>query len=231
MSSEQLSPEKGAYIKFLIDDFKDTSEHLRTTDKKMEVPFQIYAILSLFLSTAYIWLNRTTFYPALLAFLLYLAAFFLFHYTSKAWKSRIGYIARMNFLRSEIHYILGTYEEAIKKPLFYISPVTPKEKKPTNMGLNEMMPWILRAFSCFSIMLTSVLAWCYLFTVTDGDSIIWGLFTIVFGIIATLGNWIYLGDQSKLYKSAAYERTDFKTWPSTDTSPEKENSVNTVKYK
>ncbi len=147
-------------IKFLSVDFRDTSDHLRDTDRKVEFTFQLYAgALSLLVSLLISFLafslgnqsivnsmlsntNPVLLFTLIILFLIELFSWWVFEYSLKGNQNHILHLNRMNFLRKEIYNYVGA--RVTDSPNFmYTKEIPPSER----VGMVDMIPvalqWIM----------------------------------------------------------------------------------------
>ena len=140
------------FIEFLSEDFRDTSTHLKETDRKIEFTFQLYAgglaLISsagiTFLGTA---LGSNNLEPKYNVYILssliislvivWLFTKWAFSYSIKGTKMKLLYINRMNFLRKEIYEHLGASAENTPT-FFYTRKIPPRGLQ--NIGMLDMYP-------------------------------------------------------------------------------------------
>lgn len=106
-----LEKESNRLVEFLIEDLKETGEHLRDTDRKLSFLIQIYTgafvlIASLSVNGVFNAPNLLD-YPGLILIMFFVFfTWWLFIYALRSKETKAIYIRRMNFLRREMHYYL-----------------------------------------------------------------------------------------------------------------------------
>lgn len=155
-TAENLTKEK-SLIEFLIEDFKDTSAKLESTDKKIQFVVQIYAALvtiiisasipsvssNLFIGPRGMLINASVkaifVSPIFFVIVLFLAIFvvFVYCYSLRGGYAHTIYIARMNFLRNVIIKKIGVPPEQIKNFSYT------QKKPPSKFGMGSTVCWFL----------------------------------------------------------------------------------------
>lgn len=150
--------QRSAIVDFLIEDFKDTSEHLRASDKKTEFLFQLFyaavvalaSVASLVLtpllaqtsqSSFVVWLPYLRQLIGVLVVVLWVASLWVLVVVVEGYSEKMMYINRMNFLRKQIWLQFdrrsGIDDALPKRPLFFT------EKRPTSKwltaGVNNLL--------------------------------------------------------------------------------------------
>ena len=164
-------------IDFLIEDFKDTSEHLKATDKKVEFLFQLYGGTSTFFTSIIVALISTALNSsnqsnatliisiapqlslALLA-IIWIITWWLFEYMLRGLTMKSLYVNRLNFLRGEVYKRVG--EKIDNAQIFYyVGKVLPdsdvKKVKMGDMFILALRWIIISVWLFFSILLFSML--------------------------------------------------------------------------
>ncbi len=149
-SSQPDLKEQG--LNFLIEDFKDTSEHLRVTQHKIELPFQIYAgagtiiitliisVLSSSSSNSIIKDIMNDLNLAIFLTIFSIISYLLFIYSIKAAILHGIYLNRLNFLRDFIYQFSGLFTK--EKPLdglFFTQKNIPDPRNRLKVGLNDLI--------------------------------------------------------------------------------------------
>lgn len=172
-------------VEFLIEDFRDTSEHLRATDKKVEFLFQLYGGISTFLisiivalistalgssqENAAIIIQMSPHISLALIIIVFGVTWWLFEYMLRGLTMKSLYVNRLNFLRREIYIRLG--ETLDNNAVFlYVGKVLPdsdiKKVKMGDMFLLALRWLIIFLWFAFSALLLSILhlsvVWEYL---------------------------------------------------------------------
>ena len=171
-------------IEFLVEDFRDTSGHLKATDRKIEFTFQLFTgafslLTSLIISLLVFTFENSSFdqyresiliVSLFILCLVFVFAWWAFFYTLKGTKIKTLYINRLNFLRKEIYTQLD--KKLDQYPGFlYIDPLPAKESL-RKVGMLSMFPLGLRYIIIFTPCPISILLFVLL-----GNSYPW-LFVI-----------------------------------------------------
>lgn len=140
--------EKG--LEFLIEDFKDTSEHLRTTQRKMELPFQIYAaglavvisalpsLVSFFDEHFADYSNYTL---VVLLPIIFVANIIFLEWCLRAIETKDLYINRLNFLRKQIYLRTQVIvPDQNCEGFYWISKNVRYGRKKIKVGMNDLIP-------------------------------------------------------------------------------------------
>ncbi|RMD67620.1 hypothetical protein D6817_01070 [Candidatus Pacearchaeota archaeon] len=165
-----------AVVDFLIEDFKDTSSHLKETDKKIEFLFQLYGGTATFLVSIIVGLTSAALGSSrenaaiiiriaphislALIIVVFGISWWLFEYMLRGLMMKTLYINRMNFLRREIYKRIG--ETVDKRAVFlYVGKVLP-DNTIKKVGMGEMFVLALRwliilLWFAFSVLLLAVL--------------------------------------------------------------------------
>jgi len=166
-----------AVVDFLIEDFKDTSEQLRETDKKIEFLFQLYGGIATFLVSVIVALVSTALGSSqenalmiiqmapqislALIIVVFGVTWWLFEYMLRGLMMKSLYVNRMNFLRREIYRRIGETVEN-RAVFLYVGKVLPdnsiKKVRMSEMFLLALRWLIIFLWFAFSVLLLSVLS-------------------------------------------------------------------------
>jgi hypothetical protein len=148
--------ENNILIEFLVEDLKETGEHLRDTDRKLSLLIQIYAGAFVLIATlsvnGIIKIEEFVGVPGFaLSVFLFFFTWWLFVYSLKSKELKVIYIRRMNFLRREMHILLKTKHKEL--PGFWTD--VGDYVKTNKVGLDDLYPlalrWIIALFGVLSV--------------------------------------------------------------------------------
>ena len=142
---ESGNKENSILVEFLVEDLKETGEHLRDTDRKLSLLIQIYAGSFVLVATlsvnGIIKIEEFIGVPGFaLSVFLFLFTWWLFVYSLRSKELKVIYIRRMNFLRREMHILLRTKHKEL--PGFWTD--VGDYIKTNKVGLDDLYPSALR---------------------------------------------------------------------------------------